>query len=91
VFEWRVAVVCPVRAVQALETAPTGGDHRRDLYVWTEQHSAVDAYDEALRVLAGWPEGSRPVDVVAVGMYVPSVAAGRSGGESVACQTTPSG
>lgn len=31
-----------------------------------------EAYDEALRVLQGWPQGSRPVDVTQVGMYVPA-------------------
>ena len=77
-FEWRVAVVCPVRAVESLSTTPREPDHRRDLYVWTDHPSAVDAYDEALRVLAGWPEGTRPVDVVAVGMYVPSRSAART-------------
>ena len=71
-FEWRVTAVCPVRLVDAMEATPAERDHWRDLYVWTERQSAVDAYDEALRVLAGWPEGSRPVDVVPMGMYVRS-------------------
>lgn len=70
-FEWLVAVSCPVRMVAA-ENAVVGHDHRRELYVWTDHPSAVDAYDEALRVLAGWPAGSRPVDVTPVGMYVPA-------------------
>jgi hypothetical protein len=64
-----------VRLVDAVETASGAQDHRRDLYVWTDNPSAVDAYDEALRVVAGWPEGSRPVDVCPVGMYVSSPAA----------------
>lgn len=70
-FEWRVTVTCPVRVVTATEDAAPES-HQRYVYVWTHQHSAVEAYDEALRVLQGWPEGSRPVDVVAVGMYVPA-------------------
>jgi hypothetical protein len=78
VFEWRVTVICPVRVVSAVECAPGERDHQRDLYVWTDQPSAVDAYDEALRVLRGWPAGSRPVDVALVAMYVPSRAAVRS-------------
>ena len=73
-FEWRVTVRCPVRPVQA-ERAAGAVDHQRAVYVWTEHESAVDAYDEALRVLHGWPAGSRPVDVVPVGMYVPVLGA----------------
>ena len=77
-FEWRVTVMCPMRMVSAVEGADGQADHRRELYVWTESPSAVDAYDEALRVLEGWPVGARAVDVVAVAMYVPSHAANRS-------------
>jgi hypothetical protein len=78
VFEWRVAVVCPMRVVSAVEADPGERDHRREMYVWTERPSAVEAYDEAHRVLEGWPVGSRAVDVVSVAMYVPSHAAARS-------------
>jgi len=78
VFEWRVIVVCPMRVVTAAQAAQDEQDHRRELYVWTELPSAVDAYDEAARVLEGWPVGSRAVDVVSVAMYVPSHAASRS-------------
>jgi hypothetical protein len=77
VFEWRVAVSSPVRMVAA-RSPRRGRDHRRELYVWTDHPSAVDAYDEALRVLAGWPQGSRPVDVSPVGMYVPARSANGS-------------
>jgi len=76
VFEWRVTVRCPVRAVRDGVPAAGTADHQRAVYVWTAQECAVDAYDEALRVLHGWPAGSRPVDVVPMGMYVPVVAAG---------------
>jgi len=71
VFEWRVAVSCPVRPV-AGKDAVSGNAHQRELYVWTDHPSAVDAYDEALRVLTSWPAGSRPVDVAPVGLYVPA-------------------
>jgi len=47
-----------------------GGVDWRELCVWTEHNSAVDAFDEALRVLRGWPHGARPVDVSPVGMCV---------------------
>ena len=77
-FEWRVTVLCPVRVVNAVEAAPNERGHRREMYVWTEHPSAVDAYDEAHRVLEGWPVGSRAVDVVSVAMYVPSHAGARS-------------
>ena len=77
-FEWRVTVVCPVRVVTATQAAQGDAEHRRELYVWTELPSAVDAYDEATRVLEGWPVGSRAVDVASVAMYVPSHAASRS-------------
>jgi len=70
VFEWRVTVWCPVRLVTAVEDVSAGADHQRLVHVWTEHERAVDAYDEALRVLQGWPTGARPVDVTAVGMYV---------------------
>lgn len=73
VFEWRVMVRCPVRLVAAGLTAPDAVEHQRAIYVWTQHESAVDAYDEALRVLQGWPTGARPVDVTARGMYVPVV------------------
>ena len=70
-FEWRVTVTCPAPPVVSDLAATTRRDQRY-VYVWTDRHSAVEAYDEALRVLQGWPEGSRPVDVIAVGMYVPA-------------------
>jgi len=69
-FEWRVMVRCPVRPVAAGDTAADAAEHQRAMYVWTEHESAVDAYDEALRVLQGWPTGARPVDVTTLGMYV---------------------
>jgi hypothetical protein len=78
VFEWRVTVVCPMREVSAASGGESQGHHRREVYVWTDQPSAVDAYDEASRVLEGWPTGSRAVDVMSVAMYVPSHAAARS-------------
>jgi len=68
VFEWRVTVRCPVRRVQ---TVSDPAEQQRVLYVWTDHERAVDAYDEALRVLRGWPDGARPVDVTPLGMYVP--------------------
>lgn len=77
-FEWRVAVVCPMRVVSAAGDGDRVESHRRELFVWTDHPSAVDAYDEAARVLEGWPAGSRAVDVTSVGMYVPSHAAARS-------------
>lgn len=77
-FEWRVSVVCPMRVVATMSSAESQGGHRRELYVWTDRASAVDAYDEAARVLEGWPAGSRAVDVESVAMYVPSHAAARS-------------
>lgn len=72
-FEWRVTVSCPVRLVAGDDKTRHGaGAHTRQVYVWTEQHSAVDAYDEALRVVERWPAGTRPVDVIPIGMYVPA-------------------
>ena len=70
VFQWRVRVTCPVRRVAAEQVVPGGADYRHEVYVWTEHDSAVDAFDEAVRVLEGWPEGARPVAVSPVGMYV---------------------
>jgi hypothetical protein len=75
-FEWRVTVRCPVRLVEAGREVADPADHQRVLYVWTDHERAVDAYDEALRVLRGWPDGARPVDVAPLGMYVPVVVAG---------------
>lgn len=43
----------------------------RRFYVWTRDRSAVDAFEEALRVLEGWPTGSRPLDVAPVGFMCP--------------------
>lgn len=74
-FEWRVMVWCPVRRVQAGHDGAAPVDHQHVLYVWTDNERAVDAYDEALRVLRGWPSGARPVDVTPLGMYVPVVGA----------------
>lgn len=75
VYEWRARVRCPVRPVE--DDQPTSrqgtGFIERDVHVWTQDRSAVDAYDEALRVLEHWPRGTRPVDVVLVGRYVPTV------------------
>lgn len=71
--EWRATVHCPVRPVH---DAPSGltdptGFIERQVHVWTSQHSAVDAYDEALQVLARWPIGSKLVDIEPMGMYRP--------------------
>lgn len=63
-------VRCPVRLVEAGQAAWAGADDQRVVHVWTRHRSAVDAYDEALRVLQGWPQGARPVDVLPLGMYV---------------------
>ena len=73
-YEWRARVRCPVRPVEddRSGTTESAGFVERRLYVWTQQRSAVDAYDEALRVLRGWPSGSRPVDIRPMGMYLPS-------------------
>ena len=42
----------------------------RQIHVWTQQDSAVDAYDEALHVLDRWP-ASKLVDIEPIGMYRP--------------------
>ena len=74
--EWRITVRCPVRRVQAEHALSDPAEQQRVLYVWTDHERAVDAYDEALRVLRGWPHGARPVDVTPLGMYVPIAGAG---------------
>jgi len=70
-FEWRVRVQYPEPLVEAGRANSDPAHYQRVLYVWTEHERAVDAYDEALRVLRGWPDGARPVDVTPQGMYVP--------------------
>ena len=72
-FEWRVKVRSPMRVLAGDESGHQGVGHDRDLYVWTAEHCAVDAYEEALRVLEGWPDGTGLVEVTPVGMYVRSL------------------
>ena len=68
-FEWCVTVSCPVRPIRGAEVFQRRSDFRRRMYVWTPQMSAVEAYDEGLRVLTGWPPGTQVVSVTPVGVY----------------------
>ena len=67
--EWRVTVSCPVRAVSSDEEFPRQADLQRRLYVWTPEMSAGDAYNEGLRVITGWPPGTRVVSIAPTGIY----------------------
>ena len=67
--EWCVTVSCPVRPLSGREQFDKRADFQRRLYVWTPQTSAGDAYKEALRVISGWPAGTRLVSIVPAGVY----------------------
>ena len=67
--EWCVTVSCPVRPVSGREQFRRHADLQRRLYVWTPQMSAGDAYNEGLRVITGWPRGTRVVSIVPAGVY----------------------
>ena len=71
-----MTVSCPVRLVEGEDTGAGPPGPERVLYVWTADERAVDAYEEALRVLQGWPNGSRPVDVAPMGLYIAVAGAG---------------
>lgn len=73
-FEWCITVVgLPLHQADGQHVPPSPERLRRRLYVWTMQESALDAFDEALRVLQGWPSGCRPIDVTRVGMYLRAI------------------
>lgn len=67
--EWCVTVSCPVRRVSGHEVFERHAAFQRRLYVWTPQMSAGDAFDEGLRVISGWPAGTRLVSIVPAGVY----------------------
>jgi hypothetical protein len=69
VYEWRVTVLCPMRGKEA-DNPGSHADVERRLYVWTHDPSAVDAYEEALRVLEGWPADAKILEMTQLGMYV---------------------
>jgi hypothetical protein len=71
VFEWRVQVTCPVRLLEGAGAGSGVREQHRGFYVWTSQRSAVDAFDEALRVVESWPSGTAVLDVEPMGMYLP--------------------
>jgi hypothetical protein len=58
-----------VRPISGREEFERHADFQRRLYVWTPQMSAGDAFDEGLRVISGWPPGTRLVSIVPAGVY----------------------
>jgi hypothetical protein len=68
-FEWCISVSCPVQPLSGSEQFQRRIEFERRLYVWTPAMCASDAYNEGLRILTGWPPGTKLVSIVPVGVY----------------------